>query len=162
MTLAARCVAMCLVVRVVMRGVIIVCCFALSGGAACTIDERRGGVPAEAQAVIDRVTEEVAAGRFESVYEEAAEEWRRAATPEQSRDALRQVRDRLGKVVSRTLHAGREREGTSGDDSTGHTLTISYQTTFERGIGTETFALVKRGGRWLLARYFVSSDGLKQ
>ncbi|MDQ3650298.1 MAG: DUF4019 domain-containing protein [Acidobacteriota bacterium] len=151
MTLAAR------------RVVITICCFALFGSAACTIDERRGGVPAEAQALIDRVTEAVAAGRFESVYEEAAEEWRRAATPEQSRDALGQVRDRLGKVVSRTLHAGREREGTSsGDDSTGHTLTISYQTTFERGIGTETFALVKRDGRWLLARYFVSSDGLKQ
>lgn len=129
--------------------------------AACTVDERRSGVPSEAQDVIDQITEDIAAGRFDKIYNDAAEEWRSAATLEQSRATLERIRDRLGKVEGRTLHTGREQRGAGGGTS-GRSLVVSYQTTFARGTGMETFTLVEREGRWLLARYFVSSDALKQ
>ncbi|HVF26747.1 MAG TPA: DUF4019 domain-containing protein [Pyrinomonadaceae bacterium] len=129
--------------------------------AACEVDQRRGGVPTGAQAVIDKVTNDIAAGRYEEIYTEAAEEWRQAATPEESRAALQQVRDRLGRVGSRSFHTGREQES-AGSDAPARSLIVSYQTTFERGHGTETFTLIERNGRWMMARYFVSSDALKQ
>lgn len=127
---------------------------------ACEVDQTRGGVPAGAQAVIDKVTNDLAAGRYEEIYNEAAEEWRQAATPEESRAVLQQVRDRLGRVGGRSFHTGREQES-AAPDAPARSLIVSYQTKFERGDGIETFTLIERDGRWLMARYFVSSDMLK-
>lgn len=116
-------------------------------------------MPAEAQATIDRVTEEIAAGRDEKIYQEAAEEWRAEVPPDESASALRRVRERLGRVQSRSMYSGVE---TGGDSSPSHMLTVTYQTTFERATGMETFRLLKRDGRWLLAGYTVTSDALRQ
>ncbi|HEY0078146.1 MAG TPA: DUF4019 domain-containing protein [Pyrinomonadaceae bacterium] len=124
-------------------------------GAACSVDERRSGIPTDAQAAIDQLTEHIAAGRDELIYREAADEWRQAVTPEQNAEILEGVR-RLGKVESRTYQTGIERQyGTSAID--GHTLDLRYETTFQRASGMETFTLVKRDGRWLLARYSVNA-----
>ena len=125
----------------------------------CAVDERRS-VPAGAQAAIERVTEDVAAGRDEKVYAEAAEEWRATVSAEESARALARVRERLGRVESRALHQGREQQSAPAPLS-GHTLELVYETRFERGTGMERFTLVERGGDWLLARYTVSSDALR-
>jgi len=114
----------------------------------------------EQQAAIDRVTEDIAAARDAKLYEEAADEWRAVVTPEQSRDNLERVRTRLGRVQSRALHTGTEKDTTAGPLK-GHSLVAIYQTTFERGTGMETFTLLERDGRWLLAGYTVTSDALK-
>ena len=127
--------------------------------AGCAVDELRG-VPAGAQAAVERVTEDVAAGRDAKVYEEAADEWRATVSAEESARALARVRDRLGRVESRALHRGREQQSAPAPLS-GHTLELVYETRFERGTGMERFTLVERGGDWLLARYSVSSDALK-
>ncbi|HEX5707024.1 MAG TPA: DUF4019 domain-containing protein [Pyrinomonadaceae bacterium] len=122
-------------------------------------------MPSEAQATIDRVTEEIAAGQDEKIYAEAAEEWRAEVAPEESGAALRRVRERLGRVQSRAMYSGVQSGGggTSerGARTTSHTLTVTYQTTFERATGMETFRLLERDGRWLLAGYTVTSDALK-
>ena len=125
------------------------------------MDERRSGLTAEATAAIDEVTEDIAQGRSEKIYQEAAEEWRQSATPEQSKAILDRVRNTLGKVESRSFVSGREQQNASGNlpDST---LIITYNTKFEHANGMETFTLIKRDGRWRLARYFVNSDALKQ
>ena len=125
----------------------------------CAVDERRS-VPAGAQAAIERVTEDVAAGRDAKVYGEAAEEWRATVSAEESARTLARVRERLGRVESRALHQGREQQSAPAPLS-GHTLELVYETRFERGTGMERFTLVERGGDWLLARYTVSSDALK-
>jgi hypothetical protein len=125
----------------------------------CAVDERRS-IPAGAQETIDRVTEDIAAGRHDKVYEEAAEEWRDALGAEESRGILARVRERLGRVNARTLRTGREQQSASAPLS-GHTLELLYQTTFERGDAVEQFTLLEREGRWLLARYSVSSDALR-
>ena len=102
------------------------------------------------------MTEDVAAGRADRIYEEAAEEWRSSVAADDNRKTLERVRERLGRVQSRALHTGTERR-----EAGGRTLAVTYQTTFERGTGMETFKLLERDGRWLLAGYAVTSDALK-
>jgi hypothetical protein len=123
------------------------------------VDERRG-VPAGAQSAVERVTDDIAAGRDAKVYEEAAEEWRASVSAEESARMLARVRERLGKVESRALHTGKEQQSASPPLS-GHTLELVYQTRFERGSAMERFTLVERGGEWLLAGYKVTSDLLR-
>ena len=125
----------------------------------CAVDERRE-IPAGARATVERVTEDIAAGRDAKVYEEAAEEWRATVSADESARKLARVRERLGRVESRALHTGREQQSAAAPLS-GHTLELVYQTRFERGSAMERFTLLERGGEWLLAGYSVSSDVLK-
>ncbi|HYH85382.1 MAG TPA: DUF4019 domain-containing protein [Pyrinomonadaceae bacterium] len=123
------------------------------------MDERRN-VPAGAQATVERVTEDIAAGRDAKVYEEAASEWRAAVSADENERILSRVRERLGRVENRALHTGREQQSASAPLS-GHTLELVYNTRFERGEAMERFTLLERDGGWLLAGYSVSSDTLK-
>ncbi len=122
----------------------------------CTLKANRGGVPSEARAAVEAVSEDLAGGRYEKIYNEAAEEWRQASTPEESEATLRKLKERLGNVRTRSFHSATEQDGSGG-----HAFVITYATTFDRAEGMETFTLVERDGRWQLARYFVNSDALK-
>jgi Protein of unknown function (DUF4019) len=139
----------------------VTCAFCLFAFAfnSCAVDERRG-VPEGAQATVDRVTEDIEAGRDDKLYAEAADEWRAAVTADENARILARVRQRLGRVESRALHTGREQQSASPPLS-GHALELIYQTRFERGSAMETFTLLERGGDWLLAGYSVNSDLLK-
>ena len=123
--------------------------------------QRQRGIPPEAQATIDTITGDIDAGRYEKIYREAADEWRQTTTLEQSNESFSTLKTRLGNIKGRTYQTAREEQSSSGQ-LPGHSLVVRYYTTFERGEGTETFTLVERDGRWLLARYFVNSDTLKQ
>lgn len=126
---------------------------------ACSVDERRN-IPAGAQATVERVTEDIAAGRDAKVYEEAAEEWRAAVSADENEKLLRRVRERLGRVESRALNTGRE-QAAANPPLKGHTLELIYNTRFERGEAMERFTLLEQSGGWLLAGYSVTSDILK-
>jgi hypothetical protein len=127
--------------------------FTFSG---CTLKASRGGIPLEAQATIDAASNNIADGSYEKIYTEAAEEWRQATTLEESNATFKQLKERLGSVKGRSFHSATE------EDSNGaHSFVITYKTSFDRADGMETFTLVERQGRWLLARYFVNSDALK-
>ena len=106
------------------------------------------------------MTDDIAAGRDEKVYQEAAPEWRAQVSSDENARILARVRERLGRVESRALHTGREQQSASPPLS-GHTLELVYQTRFERGSAMERFTLVERGGDWQLAGYRVTSDLLK-
>jgi hypothetical protein len=60
----------------------------------------------------------------------------------------------------RNLDAARE-EQTGTAPVPGHSLTAIYQTQFERGDAMETFTLIEHGGKWYLAKYFVTSTALR-
>ncbi|MFN2598454.1 MAG: DUF4019 domain-containing protein [Pyrinomonadaceae bacterium] len=123
----------------------------------CAFESHRSGLPPGAQAAIDDLTEQIAAGQFSQVYEGASDEWRATVSAEESEKILARVRDRLGRVQSRVpVSATEQAQGQAG-----HALLISYDTKFERADAVESFTLVERGGRWLLARYAVNSDALK-
>jgi len=126
----------------------------------CALVASRDGIPSAAQATIDVVSRDILEGNYEKVYNEASEEWRQAATPDQSRAILKTLKDKLGNVKSRSFHSATEQRNTGGQ-LPGHSFIIMYQTTFERGEGMETFTLIERDGQWLLVRYFVNSDALK-
>jgi hypothetical protein len=128
--------------------------------ASCTSTQKQIGIPAEAQTTIDAITEDIAAGNDERIYQEAADEWRQASTLEQTKEFFKTLRTKLGKVKSRAFHVARGEQNAGGLD-TGQSYVVQYQTTFENAEGMETFTLVERNGRWLLARYFVNSEVLK-
>ncbi len=128
---------------------------------ACNVgQQRQSGIPDAAQATIDTVTANIEAARDDMIYREAAEEWRRTATPEQSKATFETLRLKLGKIKERARKTVHEEEKTAGERA-GHRLVIRYDTKFERGDAMETFTLVERDGRWLLAGYMVNSDALK-
>ena len=128
--------------------------------AACSQGTRRSGVPAGAQAALDRSLEDIDAGRYEKLYHEAADEWRNESTLDESKATFQRLREKLGNVRTRNLQSARE-EQTSTAPIKGHSVVIVYQTTFERGEGMETITLLEHGGQWYLARYFASSSQLK-
>lgn len=127
---------------------------------ACSEGLRRTGIPAGAQSVLETAIEDLDAGRYEKLYEEAADEWRRDATLEQSKATFRTLQEKLGNVRTRSFDTARE-EQTGTAPIAGHSLVVVYQTSFEHGDGMETFTLIERGGQWYLAKYFVTSTALK-
>jgi hypothetical protein len=135
------------------------CLFTFAFLSACAVDERRD-IPAGAQATVERVTEDIGAGRDAKVYAEAADEWRAAVSADENGKILSRVRERLGRVESRALHTGREQQSADAPLS-GHALELVYQTSFERGSAMEKFTLLERKGQWMLAGYTVTSDALK-
>jgi hypothetical protein len=126
----------------------------------CKQGDRRSGMPPGAQTVLDTSIEDIDAGRYEKLYHEAADEWRNHTTLDESKATFQKLHDRLGKLRTRDLQSVRE-EQTSTAPIAGHSVVAVYQTSFEQGSGMETFTLLERGGRWYLARYYVTSNALK-
>ncbi|HEU4934140.1 MAG TPA: DUF4019 domain-containing protein [Pyrinomonadaceae bacterium] len=127
---------------------------------ACGREANRGRVPSEVQEVIASVGDDIAQERYEKIYNESSELWRRDVTLDQSNQVFKTLRTKLGKVMSRSLHSATEQQN-SGGPLKGHVFILSYETNFERGDGMENFTLIEENGRWLLARYFVNSTALK-
>ena len=123
---------------------------------ACNQGARRNGMPAGAQAALDATIADIDAGRYEKLYKEAADEWRRESTLDQSRATFATLQEKLGKVHVRNLQGVNEEQ-----TGTAHSVFVTYQTSFDRGDAMETFTLVERGGRWQVARYYVTSTALK-
>lgn len=128
--------------------------------AACRPDAGRPRVPGEVEEVVTNVSELIAQERYEQIYNESSELWKRDVTLEQSNEAFKTLRTKLGKAESRTLNMATEQEN-SGGALKGHVFILSYETHFELGDGMENFTIIKENGRWLLARYFVNSTALK-
>ena len=128
--------------------------------AACRREGGHGRVPGDVNEVIATVTEQIAQERYEQIYNESSELWKRDVTLEQSNQTFKTLRTKLGRVESRTLNGATEQEN-SGGPLKGHVFILSYETHFELGDGMENFTLIEENGRWLLARYFVNSTALK-
>ncbi len=127
---------------------------------ACGLKTERRSIPAEVETAINTVSDDIGTDRYEKIYNEASELWRQDASLEQSISAFKTLETKLGKLESRTVHSATEQHN-SGGPLKGDAFVITYQTKFEKAPGMETFTLVKRDNRWLLARYFVNSTALK-
>ena len=128
--------------------------------AACRPDADRGRVPTEVQEVITSVGDNIAQERYEQIYNDSSDLWKRDATLEQSNEVFKTLRSKLGRVESRSLNSATEQQN-SGGPLKGHVFILSYETHFERGDGMENFTLIEENGQWKLARYFVNSTALK-
>lgn len=129
-------------------------------GSACALSNQRGRVPAEVETVVSTVSDDLAAERYDKIYRESSDLWKKDATPEQSAEVLKTLSSKLGKVETRFLHTATE-QNNSGGALKGHAFIITYQTKFERGEAMETFTVIEESGRWKLARYQVNSTALK-
>lgn len=132
----------------------------LFAGLACGIQSERRGVPPQVEAVVSTVGEDINAERYEKIYVEAADLWKQESTLEQTVLSFSTLNEKLGKVKTRVLHSATEQHN-SGGVLKGEVFILTYQTEFEKGLGMETFTLVKRDAHWQLARYFVNSTALK-
>ena len=132
--------------------------FAIAAG--CGLRAERGRVPSEVQEVVNTVGDQITQERYDQIYNDSSDLWKQDVTLEQSTQVFKTLREKLGKVESRSLHSATEQQN-SGGALKGHAYILTYQTRFERGEGMETFTLVEQNGRWLLARYFVNSTALK-
>jgi uncharacterized protein DUF4019 len=139
--------------------ILLIICLVSLTVSACRQDAERGRVPTEVNEVVASVGENIAQERYEQIYYESSDLWKRDATLEQSNEVFKTLRTKLGKVETRTLHSATEQQN-SGGPLKGHIYILTYQTRFERGDGMETFTLIEENGRWLLARYFVNSTAL--
>jgi|ERR1041385_1892136 hypothetical protein len=134
--------------------------FIILGFASCNSRVRRSGIPSGAQAALQSAIDDIDAGRYDKLYQEASDEWRRQSSADESNATLQKMRDKLGQARTRTQQTARE-EQTSTAPVAGHSVTVIYQTTFDRGEAIETFTLIEHGGNWMLAKYYVSSSGLR-
>jgi hypothetical protein len=128
--------------------------------AACRQDVDRPRVPSEVSEVVANVGENIDQERYEQIYNESSDLWKKDVTLEQSNEVFKTLRTKLGKVESRTLHSATEQQN-SGGVLKGHIYILTYQTRFANGDAMETFTLIEDNGRWELARYFVNSTALK-
>jgi hypothetical protein len=129
-------------------------------GFACAANQERRSIPPEVESAISSINEEIAAERYDRIYEEASELWRQDNTLEESIASFKTLRTKLGAVENRMLQSATEQQNSSGPLK-GRAYIVTYRTKFQNGEGMETFTLVERNGRWLLARYFVNSTALK-
>ena len=141
-------------------GAIAVVVLCVMVAAACNESADRSRVPLEVEEVVRNVGDLIDQERYEQIYNESSDLWKKDVTLEQSNEVFKTLRTKLGKIQSRSLHSARE-EQNSGGSLKGHAYILSYQTRFERGDGMENFTLIEQNGRWLLARYFVNSTALK-
>jgi hypothetical protein len=112
------------------------------------------------EAAIGTINDEIAAERYDKIYNDAAALWRENASLDDSIATFKTLRTKLGPVENRTLQSATEQQN-SGGPLIGRSYTVTYRTKFQNGEGMETFTMVERDGRWLLARYFVNSTALK-
>ena len=126
---------------------------------ACAFKADRRTVPPQVESAVATVSEDIAAERYEKIYNEASELWREAATLDDSIATFKTLRTKLGTVENRTLQSATEQDN-SGGPLKGRAFILVYLTKFQRGDGMETFTLVERNGGWSLARYFVNSTAL--
>ena len=127
---------------------------------ACGQGVQRGRVPAEVEEVVASIGDQIAQERYDQIYNDSSELWKRDATPEKSEEVFKTMRQKLGKVETRSLHSATEQENASGVLK-GHVYILTYSTRFESGEGMETFTLIEENGRWRLARYFVNSTAAR-
>src|SRR5690242_7228151 len=126
----------------------------------CTHGIKRSRIPSDAQTVLDTAIQDIDAGRYEKLYNEADDEWRKDSTLDESKATFQRLHDKLGRAQVHNLDTARE-ERTGTAPVPGHSLVAVYQTQFERGDAMETFTLIEHGGKWYLAKYFVTSTALK-
>ena len=138
----------------------LICLLLAAMACSCGIANQGNRVPAEVEDVVASIGSNIDQERYDQIYWDSADLWKRDATLEQSNEVFKTLRSKLGKIENRALNSATEQQN-SGGPLKGHVFILSYETRFERGAGMETFTLIEENGHWLLARYLVNSTNLK-
>ena len=150
----------CVASLIRVRPLSVVLFFSLLSFACATSNRGSQSIPPEVESTISTISEEIAAERYDKIYNDASELWRQDATLEESTASFKKLRTKLGLIENRMLQSATEQQN-SGGPLQGRSYIVTYRTKFQNGEGMETFTLVERNRQWLLARYFVNSTALK-
>ena len=83
-------------------------------GLACASNQERRSIPPEVESTIATISEEIAAERYDKIYNEASELWRQDATLEESMATFKTLRTKLGLVENRMLQSATEQQNSGG------------------------------------------------
>jgi len=108
-----------------------------------------------AEKAVARVHAQYDAGQFHEIYVQAAEELRKAATESEFTNLMTAIQQKLGKVRS-TRKSGFKVNTNLSDTY----VTITYETEFEQGNGTEQFTWRISGDHAALLHYDIGSSAL--
>lgn len=109
----------------------------------------------EARAAAERWLAFIDHGDAASSWEDSSSIFRGAVTPEQWRESLETVQDRLGRPLSRDLESAKYTTELPGAPD-GEYVVLTYRTTFERKQnGRETVVPELEDGAWRVSGYFV-------
>ena len=81
---------------------------------ACSANQGSRSLPAEVESAIGTINDEIAAERYDKIYNDASELWRQDATLEQSTATFKALRTKLGVVENRTLQSATEQQNSGG------------------------------------------------
>ncbi|MCT2400637.1 DUF4019 domain-containing protein [Novosphingobium mangrovi (ex Huang et al. 2023)] len=110
----------------------------------------------DASAQVDQFHAALDAGDWQAVWKRADPELRKATRREQFGRLLKAVHRKLGNVQS-SRQVGWNANATTG----GSFVTLTMQTTFEKGVGTEQFVYRKGdGGKLMLVGYDIQSQDM--
>src|SRR5215467_1768139 len=70
----------------------------------CGIPSQRGRIPPEIESLVASISDDITFERYDKIYRESSELWKKDVTPEQSAQVLKTLNEKLGKVESRLLH----------------------------------------------------------
>ena len=110
---------------------------------------------AAAEREVERFHDLAAAQEIDRIYDQSTDAFKRAATPEQFRSILEVVDERLGEVRRANRQGWHVNYTTAGT-----VVTLTYQTEFERGRGTERFVYRIDDDRPRLLGFHLNSDAL--
>ena len=113
--------------------------FVLTSVVACGPKSERRSLPSEVEAVINTVTDDVAAERYEKIYNEAADLWKQELSLEETVAVFKTLRTKLGKMENRTLLPPRNR-----------TILVGH----EGNVFIVTYNQVEKGEVWKRSRSF--------
>jgi len=95
-------------------------------------------------------------GKYADSWNEASQSFKSAVTKDQWQDALHQVRDPLGKLISRKLASATYTKSLPGAPD-GEYVVIKFETSFEnKHSATETIVpMLDKDGKWRVSGYFI-------
>jgi hypothetical protein len=124
---------------------------ALLGIAGCSANSHLAAAEREVERFHDLAAEQ----QVERLYDQSTDEFKRAATPEQFRSLMQVIDERLGNVRRANRQGWHVNYTTAGT-----VVTLTYDTQFERGRGTERFAYRIDAESPRLLGFHVNSDAL--
>jgi hypothetical protein len=108
-----------------------------------------------AQAEIERFRQLMAAQQFGQIYSEASDELKKTGGEQDLARLLAAIDRKLGPVKNAEKNGWNVNYATSGTS-----VTLKFNTQFERGTGAETFVYRIAGGKAQLAGYNITSSAL--
>ena len=108
-----------------------------------------------AEQAVEKFHEMFVAGKFQELYEQSGDGLKKGGTQQDFVNLLNMVNLKLGPFKSSVIEEETNKHGLAEN-----TVSLSYSTTFSKGVATESFVYRLEGERAILVGYHINSDAL--